>query len=57
MHTATKLLSASYDKAIAIKPESPETWINRGIALTSLQRYQDAIASYNQSDRHQTGQG
>ena len=30
-----------------------EAWINRGIALTKLQRYQDALESYDQSDRYQ----
>lgn len=39
----------AYDKAIALKPESPATWINRGNALISLQQYEAALASYNKA--------
>ena len=40
---------ASYNRAIAIKPDKYEALINRGIALTKLHRYKDAIASYDRA--------
>ncbi|MDJ0798509.1 MAG: tetratricopeptide repeat protein, partial [Calothrix sp. MO_167.B12] len=40
---------ASYDKAIAIKPDKDEAWYNRGIALDNLGKYEDAIASYDKA--------
>ena len=36
---------ASYDKALAIKPDYPKAWFNRGVALGNLGRYEKAIAS------------
>ena len=36
---------ASYDKAIAIKPNFHEAWYNRGFALAKLQKYEEAIVS------------
>jgi protein O-GlcNAc transferase len=38
---------ASYDKALAIKPDYPEVLTNRGVALWDLKRFQDALASYD----------
>jgi predicted O-linked N-acetylglucosamine transferase (SPINDLY family) len=42
---------ASYDQALAIRPDSAELLHNRGNALLKLQRYQDALASYEQGLR------
>ncbi len=36
---------ASYDKALAIKPDYHEAWNNRGVALRNLGRIEEAIAS------------
>ena len=49
---------ASYEQAVAIKPDKHEAWYNRGAALSNLGRYQDAIASYEQAvaikpDKHE----
>ncbi len=49
---------ASYDKALAIKPDDHQAWGNRGNALGNLGRYEEEIASYNkalaiQPDYHQ----
>ncbi|MBS3025778.1 MAG: tetratricopeptide repeat protein [Dolichospermum sp. DET50] len=38
---------ASYNKAIAIKPDKHEAWNNRGWSLAKLQKYEEAIASYD----------
>ena len=46
----------SYDKAIAIKPDKYEAWINRGIALTQLQQIQTSFSILRQSDRDSTEQ-
>ena len=42
---------ASYDQAVAIKPDKYEAWAwsNRGIALVILGRYEEAIQSCNQA--------
>jgi tetratricopeptide (TPR) repeat protein len=40
---------ASYDKALAIKPDYHEAWNNRGNALENLGRYEEAIASYDKA--------
>ncbi|MBD1893758.1 tetratricopeptide repeat protein [Coleofasciculus sp. FACHB-129] len=40
---------ASYDKALAIKDDFPEAWVNRGTALLNLGRYEEAIASYDKA--------
>ena len=40
---------ASYDKAIAIKPDYHEAWYNRGFALGRLKKYEEAIASYDKA--------
>ncbi|MFB2935492.1 CHAT domain-containing protein [Aerosakkonemataceae cyanobacterium BLCC-F154] len=40
---------ASYDKALAIKPDAHEAWYNRGYALDDLGRIEEAIASYDKA--------
>ena len=49
---------ASYDKALAIKPDYQDAWYNRGVALGNLVRYEQAIASFDKAiefkpDKHQ----
>ncbi len=38
---------ASYDRALAINPDDPQTLTNRGNALRYTGRYDEVIASYN----------
>ena len=38
---------ASYDRALAIKPDYADAFNNRGIALADLKRFDDALASYD----------
>jgi Flp pilus assembly protein TadD len=40
---------ASYDRAVAIKPDLHEAWNNRGSALFNLGRNEEAIASYDRA--------
>jgi tetratricopeptide (TPR) repeat protein len=40
---------ASFDQAVAIKPDFHEAWYNRGIAFANLAHYEDAIASFDQA--------
>jgi predicted O-linked N-acetylglucosamine transferase (SPINDLY family) len=40
---------ASYDRAVAIAPQSLENWCNRAAALIDLGRHEDALASYEQA--------
>jgi tetratricopeptide (TPR) repeat protein len=40
---------ASFDKAIEFKPDAPEAWHNRGVALGSLKRYEEAITSFDKA--------
>ncbi|NQE36826.1 tetratricopeptide repeat protein [Microcoleus asticus] len=40
---------ASFDKALEIKPDDPEAWKNRGMALEDLGRGEEAIASYDKA--------
>ena len=40
---------ASYEQAVAIKPDKHEAWYNRGLALSDLGRKEEAIASYDQA--------
>ncbi len=49
---------ASYDRALEIKPDKHEAWVNRGISLHRLGRYEEAIASYDRAleikpDKHE----
>ncbi len=41
---------ASYDKALAVKPDLYAAWFNRGIALDRLGHHEEAVASYAQAD-------
>ncbi|OUL27673.1 hypothetical protein BV372_25530 [Nostoc sp. T09] len=40
---------ASYDKAIALKPDDADAWYGRGFALNELQRYSDALVAYDKA--------
>src|SRR5262249_28341355 len=40
---------ASYDKAIALKPDYAEAFSNRGTALKDLKRLDEALASYDKA--------
>ena len=40
---------ASYDKAIALKPDYAEAYNNRGNALKDLKRFEEALASYDKA--------
>ncbi len=40
---------ASYDKAIAFKPDLHQAWLNRGVALFNLGKLDEAIASYDKA--------
>ncbi|MEM9212998.1 MAG: tetratricopeptide repeat protein [Cyanobacteria bacterium P01_F01_bin.150] len=40
---------ASYDKAIAFKPDMHKAWSNRGLSLDDLGRREEAIASYDKA--------
>jgi tetratricopeptide (TPR) repeat protein len=40
---------ASYDKAIALKPDFAEACGSRGNSLRDLKRYEEAVASYNKA--------
>lgn len=40
---------ASWDAALAQKPDLYQAWMNRGLALTSLRRYPEALACYEQA--------
>ncbi|AUI68382.1 tetratricopeptide repeat protein [Beggiatoa leptomitoformis] len=47
--TRTEEAIASYDKAIAFKPDYAFAWRNRGVALANLGRNEEAIASYDKA--------
>ena len=38
---------ATYERAIKIDPKYPEVWLNRGVALAAMGRYEEAIDCYN----------
>ncbi|NJN74682.1 MAG: tetratricopeptide repeat protein, partial [Limnothrix sp. RL_2_0] len=40
---------ASYDQAIKIQPDYYQAWLNRGINLDNLSKYEEAIASFDQA--------
>ena len=39
----------SFQKAISLKQNDPDLWNNKGIALRSLGRYNEAIECFNKS--------
>jgi tetratricopeptide (TPR) repeat protein len=39
---------ADYDRAVALAPNQPDPYLNRGAALERLERWSDAIADYSQ---------
>ncbi len=44
-----ELAIASYDKALALQPDSPQIWNQRGMALFQSGQYTEAIASFDQA--------
>jgi tetratricopeptide (TPR) repeat protein len=38
----------AFEKAIALDPDSAEAWFNKGYALAGMQRYDEAIAAFDQ---------
>jgi lipoprotein NlpI len=38
---------ASFDKAIAIRPEFPHAWLSKGFVLVSEGRFEEAVAPLN----------
>jgi predicted O-linked N-acetylglucosamine transferase (SPINDLY family) len=40
---------ASYDRAIALRPDCTLAYVNRGITLENMSRFEDAVASYDQA--------
>ena len=38
-----------FEQALLLKPDDPDLWNNKGIALRSLGRYDEASACYNKS--------
>ena len=40
---------ASWDKALALKPDNSESWYNRGLALANLERFEEAVASWDKT--------
>ena len=40
---------ASYDEALALRPDYPEALSNRGIALNALERYDEALESFDRA--------
>ena len=40
---------ASFDKVLALHPDSAQTWSNRGNALLEQKRYEEAIADYDRA--------
>ena len=40
---------ASFDRALEFKPDYPDAWNNRGVALRNLGRFAEAIASYDRA--------
>ena len=39
----------SYDKALASNPSDAKAWLNRGVALDYLGRYEESVASYDKA--------
>jgi lipoprotein NlpI len=40
---------ASFDKAVFIRPNNADAWLNRGVVLENLGRYSEAIDSYDKA--------
>ncbi len=49
--------SASYEKALEIQPDYHFAWFNRGNALRKMDRYEEAIASYEKALKIQKQMG
>ncbi|RME74773.1 MAG: tetratricopeptide repeat protein [Planctomycetota bacterium] len=43
---------AELDRAVALRPEAPEAWCNRGVILERLERYEEALANYERGLEH-----
>jgi tetratricopeptide (TPR) repeat protein len=39
----------SFDKALAIKPNLYSAWLGKGLALTSLTRYSEALVAFDKA--------
>ena len=40
---------ASYDRALALRPDYAEALYNRGVTLHELKRFEEALASYDRA--------
>jgi tetratricopeptide (TPR) repeat protein len=40
---------ANYDRSVALNPELPEAWSNRGLSLKNLEHYEESIANYDKA--------
>jgi len=40
---------ANFEQSILLKPDFPEAWMNKGVALSSLESLDDSIVSYEQA--------
>ena len=40
---------ASFDRAIALKPDYPEVWYTKGYSLAKLGRQEEAVAAYDRA--------
>ena len=48
---------SAYDRAIRLKPDLAEAYMNRGLAKGALERHEDAIADHDEAIRLKTGLG
>jgi tetratricopeptide (TPR) repeat protein len=39
----------AFDRALALDPQYPHAWNNKGVSLENLRRYQDALYAYEQA--------
>jgi tetratricopeptide (TPR) repeat protein len=42
---------AAFDQVLKLRPDYPEAWLSRGVALDSLGRHQEALESYDEALR------